>query len=133
MPSVSLTSTWKSPLTKSNECKAVIANGRGYGCVLWFSGDQLYFEIDGMGGHLSDLALDDAPEGISVWEGRYVWYPGSYEHPTDGWSEPVGVFRDPTPEEWAQITKNQSPWNYTGPSESIEITNPELLPTLESL
>ena len=92
--------------------KAVIANNGGNGIVVWYTGDHLDVEINenGMGVHLSDLGLDDAPDGISIWEGNYI---GSKHDTPDGWeyeTECVGEFRDPTPEEWGSIQKNECPW-----------------------
>lgn len=62
-------------------------------------------------GDLADLGLDDAPEGISVWEGsiRSVHYhtPDMNEH--DWWLE--GKFREPSNEEWEAIRKNECPWD----------------------
>jgi len=55
--------------------------------------------------------LDDAPEGISVWEGHAVGYPqgidGDYPDPDP---DLVGTFRAPTDAEWAAIRENKSPW-----------------------
>jgi hypothetical protein len=57
------------------------------------------------------LGLDDAPNGISIWEGGiksvHVHTPDCNEH--DSWL--AGGFRDPTDEEWAAIRKNECPWN----------------------
>lgn len=94
--------------------KAVIANGAHHtGCVLWWTGTQLHNEIHEAGlSDLSDLGIDDAPHGISVWEGYY-----SYTHDLSpegvnegGESIPHGEFRAPTAEEWAAIHENRTPW-----------------------
>lgn len=92
---------------------AVIASdSRGNGVVLWYVGGHISNEIDDVGLRLTgDLGLDDAPEGICVWEGNFKWSPGPWEYPDDGDFYPVGKFRQPTPEEWESIHKNECPWN----------------------
>lgn len=94
--------------------KAVIAcDGDGRGCVLWYEGGALDNEIRECGFHeLSELGLDNAPAGISIWEGTYVWMPGGYECPADG-DFVVGsasAFREPTEDEWVAIREKRSPW-----------------------
>jgi hypothetical protein len=97
---------------KKARSKAVIAaNDKGFGCVVWYVGPGLTNEIEEVGLHeLGDLGLDDAPEGISVWEGVFVWQPGPYEHPDDGDLVPSGTFRKPTDEEWIAIREGRNPW-----------------------
>jgi hypothetical protein len=60
---------------------------------------------------LDDLGLDDAPEGISIWEGiiktSHTNTPDANEY--ESWL--AGDFRDPTPEEWEAIRKNECPWD----------------------
>jgi hypothetical protein len=94
------------------QSKAVIAaNHKGFGCVVWYVGPGLINEIEEAGlQELGDLGLDDAPEGISVWEGIYVWSRGPYECPEDGDSAPVGAFRRPSDEEWIAIREGRNPW-----------------------
>ncbi len=95
--------------------RAVIANGRsnGNGCVVWWTGTHLHYEIHEAGlSDLSDLGLDDAPHGISVWEGYYHY---TQDFSPEGVNEggeaiPHGVFRAPTAEEWAAIHENRTPW-----------------------
>lgn len=99
------------------ESRGVVAcDGKGNGCVLWYAGASLANEIE-EGGlvHLGDLGLDDAPNGISVWEGRYFWTRGPYEYPDDGDSYPSGKFRDPTEEEWQKIRAGRCPWKGKAP------------------
>lgn len=86
---------------------AVVAcDGGGNGCVLWTAGPAMRFEIIESGlRDLSDLGLDDAPEGISVWAGRI------YSDPRDDDSELRGEFRSPTIDEWAAIMRGECPWN----------------------
>ena len=94
---------------------AVVANDDlGSGCVLWTGGPHVRFEIEEGGSHtLADLGLDNAPVGISIWEGIYVWWPGGYESPDDGGSKPAGIFRKPTENEWKAIKQGVSPWDET--------------------
>jgi hypothetical protein len=95
--------------------RAVIAcDAHGYGCILWWVGYDFEIEVNEAGlGQLDDLGLDDAPHGITIWEGKYVWSPGSYEHPQDGDSHPVGTFRPPTSSEWYLIQQGKAPWSET--------------------
>lgn len=92
--------------------RAVVANhDRRVGIVLWYTDhSRISMEIDAISGRLDDLGLDDAPNGISIWEGDYVWRPGGYECPQDGYSDPVGKFRSPTDAEWQAIREGRSPW-----------------------
>lgn len=92
--------------------KAVVVNGTHSGCVLFYAGRHITEEIEETGLHtLSDLGLDDAPFGINIWEGVYVWVPGNWEYPQDVESRPEGSFRPPTNEEWQAIMANQNPWS----------------------
>lgn len=89
----------------------MIANRNGHGTVIWYDGPAIAQEIEEVGLHgLDDLGLDDAPDGISIWEGNYFYSPGGFEYPQEGDYDPKGVFRPPTDEEWAAIRKGQSPW-----------------------
>lgn len=88
-----------------DQCWAIIANNNGQGCVLAYGGGAtLRYEIEEVGCHaLDDLGLDDAPEGISVWEGRYnttgdAGRPGYYDDSIE--TQPCGRFRSLTDDEW---------------------------------
>jgi hypothetical protein len=84
------------------------------GCVLYAVGAHLRFEIEEGGLHeLGELGIDDAPAGISVWEGTFIWQPGGWECPQDGDMFPKGVFRPPTAEEWQSIREGRCPWQET--------------------
>ncbi|NJO18701.1 MAG: hypothetical protein HC877_24135 [Thioploca sp.] len=102
--------TWNG-LSFDEPSKGIIAsNGAGQGCVLWAVGAHLRFELEEVGlTMLGDLGLDDAPLGISVWEGKYIWQPGNWEHPLDGDMVPCGTFRSPTEEEWTAIRAGRCP------------------------
>lgn len=87
--------------------RAVVANNtRNGGCVLWFTADSVIeAEISNTSTRLADLGLDDAPEGISIWEGVYIKYVRQ-----DDYLEPSGAFRPPTDEEWTAIRAGRNPF-----------------------
>jgi len=93
--------------------KAVIANVGGVGVVLWYTGGHLDYEINesGMGVQLDNLGLDDAPEGLSIWEGKYIGTKHETMDGTEYETEVSGEFRDPNDEEWAAIRRNCCPWD----------------------
>ena len=100
---------------------AVIANRHGTGCVVWYGGGAtLRFEIEEVCGALGldDLGLDDAPEGISIWEGCYVATQiHGYEGTPDVVTRPVGKFRRPHKSEWRAIRANENPFDPRDASE----------------
>lgn len=102
-------------MTETNgphESRAVVANRNGHGCVLFYRGDSITIEIEECClHHLGDLGLDDAPDGISIWEGAYIWHSGGYEYPQDGSTEPSGKFRSLTEWEWGCVKCGQSPFD----------------------
>jgi len=90
---------------------AVAYNGN-VGSVLWGVGGHIRSEMEEAGlSHLDDLGLHPPAPGVWIWEGRYVWYPGSYENPQDGSSETEGNWRAPTEVEWAAIKEGRCPWD----------------------
>ncbi len=97
----------------SKNSLAVIASRGGEGAVLWWVGGHIDFELCESGiSALGDLGLDDAPEGICVWDGVYVFHKDtSYYHDDGGESEAVGDFRAPTDEEGEYIKRNECPWD----------------------
>lgn len=75
----------------SERGRAVVAcDGRGNGCVLHHRGGCLDSAIDEWGRSLSDLGLDDAPRGLSMWEGKMGLVDGDAREP-DG--ALLGTFR----------------------------------------
>lgn len=91
--------------------RAVVASANGQGCVLSFSGTALSAFIGENGTRdLRDLGLDDAPDGIWVWEGKIVttkmWTDYGWEHDCG----PEGEFRKPTDPEWEAIRRGECPW-----------------------
>lgn len=86
--------------------KAVLAVNNGIGTVLWAVG-AINDELKGDGPDMDALGLlQDAPHGISVWEGHYV----EHKDPFGTYTVPRGKFRPPTDTEWSKIQKNESPW-----------------------
>lgn len=95
--------------------RAVVANATGsrsaVGLVLWCIGPDIEGELESIGSlRLDDLGLDDAPHGVSIWEGRYVWSNPSWENHLEQDSMPEGAFRAPTDDEWQSIREGRSPW-----------------------
>jgi len=103
-----------------DECWAIIANNNGQGCVLAYGGGAtLRYEIEQEGLHaLDDLGLDDAPEGISVWEGRYITTGGPevLGYCDDNiTTQPYGRFRALTHDEWKHLRmSNHEKIRYAG-------------------
>lgn len=88
---------------------AVIASdGKGNGCALHWVGIHFEQWRSDVGSSLKDLGLDDAPCGISVWEGK-IESERDYYGETDAWLE--GEFREPTLEEWDCINHDDCPWD----------------------
>jgi hypothetical protein len=83
--------------------KAVVASSNGVGCVLYTVGPHVANDLENIGSDLSDIGLDNAPDGISVWEGITA----GDSH--DSWLE--GKFRAPTEVEWASIRHGHCPWD----------------------
>lgn len=59
---------------------------------------------------LDDFGLDDAPNGLSIWEGYNHWQPGGYEYPQDGEIYYIGKFRPLTTEEISTLARGESLW-----------------------
>lgn len=93
---------------------AVIASDGNDGCVIFTVGPHVKFDIkeSGLGNKLSDLGLDTAPAGISIWEGKTA---GGGRAPEGDYDDTylVGTFRDPTDQEWWAIKRGECPWNET--------------------
>ena len=101
--------------------RIVVAAQDGHGLALWtwtkptpskWTVEDYFTDF---GRHIEDLGLDDAPEGISVWEGDLVttesWTDCGKEYDTE--LEPANredPFRDLTDAEWAAIRTGQNPW-----------------------
>ena len=92
--------------------RALIAASNGDGVILWFDGPDIDSVIRETGtARLDDVGLDDAPDGISVWEGRgHAWEthtPDAHEYDF----ELLGAFRAPSDDEWAALRKGECPWS----------------------
>jgi hypothetical protein len=91
--------------------RAVIAQGKRNGCVLYVTpGSYLEQECGDISDQLGDLGLDDAPTGISIWEGTHKG--GGYNGHTGDYDDcyPVGTFRAPADDEWTAIREGRNPW-----------------------
>ncbi len=94
----------------SSESIALIANNCGTGCVLTYDGKGISYFIETSGSvALDDLGLDDAPEGLSIWEGRVKCY-DSYFGDHD--EELEGNFRELYYCEWQRLAQTGEPWEY---------------------
>lgn len=93
---------------------ALIAQGARSGTVLQYRGPDISNEIEEVGlSELDDLGLDDAPEGMSVWTGRYAYIPGyvdGVEAPGEGQTEPRGTYRRLTRDEWFMLMEGMPLW-----------------------
>lgn len=92
---------------------ALIANNGGTGCVLECDGSGIEASLDDVGKALDDNGLDDAPDGLSIWEGRYVTTQhNSIDYGIDYDAELIGTFRDLTEREWALLRETGTPWEF---------------------
>jgi len=91
---------------------ALIANTRNGGVVLHARpGCTLFYEMHEVGSsRVDDYGFDDAPEGLTVWEGTAAWQPGGYETPQDGMTIYEGTYRRLTDEEIAKVQKGEQLW-----------------------
>lgn len=91
----------------------VASDGCGNGCVLFYVGPHIEEEINAVGRQLSDLSLDDCPDGIWIWEGIYrgITYPSTPDHAEEYDTEIDGKFREPNLVEWNVIRNNLCPWD----------------------
>ena len=102
------------PYNSEMPSRAVVCRSKeGQGCVLYWVGQDLLIEIKDAGlRDLGDLGLDDAPVGISIWEGRYVAYRSGNPMEADYGFETAceGKFRPLTLDEWCLLQEGP-PWN----------------------
>jgi len=95
---------------KEMESRLVVACNNGAGCVLYAIGSCWEAWYEGSCSYvLDDNGLDDAPDGISIWEGRmHSWgpdYNGEYD------AELRGEFRNLTEKEWNLLAEGHVPWD----------------------
>lgn len=103
--------SWNGYDTSKPSFAVLVEGPDGTGILCWTVGAHLRREVEINGCLLDGLGISPPSPGIWIWEGRYVWSGGTYEHPQDGSWDPVGKFRAPTPEEWLAIQKGVCPWN----------------------
>ena len=104
------------PRDWSKPSRAVVAcDGDGNGCLLFFVGAHIESLRDEVGSRLDDLGLDDAPLGLSIWEG--VMRGGERYSTPDGTDYAdtylEGKFRELTAEEWKAVMFKYAPWDST--------------------
>lgn len=88
---------------------ALIASVGGDGVILEWHGNDIYWEFEGEGCLRTDFhGMDDAPDGLSIWEGKMCCDQG-YEDPVPDCSL-EGEYRDLTPEEWKLLQDTGVPW-----------------------
>lgn len=102
----------KTERPNNNPSAALVANTKNGGVIVCSKpGCDLYYEIHEIGSvNVGDYGLDDAPEGITVWEGNGIWQPGGYETPQDGEMFYEGKFRRLTNEELEKVQKGENLW-----------------------
>lgn len=99
----------------TTESIALIANNGGVGVILEHDGTGIEASIDGVGKALDDNGLDDAPDGLSIWEGDFhtwqTWTDWGYDYD----AELRGTFRPLTQHEWLLISEGLPPWLFEEP------------------
>jgi hypothetical protein len=103
----------KKRLGATTDSIALIANNGGKGCILTYSGPGIEACVDeGGSALLDDNGLDDAPDGLSIWEGYYCVTESHTDcgHEYDATLE--GKFRPLTPTEWKLLAETGKPWKY---------------------
>jgi hypothetical protein len=89
-------------------CCALVAAGPHHGVLL--QGNVPMMEVADGSDQLDEMWLDDAPEGVHVWEGVFRGYeintPDAHEYDC----EPIGAFRPLTAEEWARLARGERLW-----------------------
>lgn len=95
-------------LEEATICRALVAAGPHHG-VLLQANEPMLVVADGSD-HLDEMCLDDAPEGIHVWEGHFhtreINTPDAHEYELDA----HGKFRPLTAEEWAKLARGERFW-----------------------
>lgn len=99
-----------------DHCIALVCNNhQGHGFVLAVKpATVLANEVETIGTALADLGLDDAPWGVSIWEGTATWAGGEMYYgmdgPADSYAEYTGAFRDLTALELAKLLAREPLW-----------------------
>lgn len=104
----------RAPWNKTDSIALIACRG-GHGCILDHDGLGIEADVEALGhGSLTDHGLDDAPDGLSIWEGRLHT---SESHTPDGHeydSELIGEFRSLTDDEWKLLQTTGTPWLLQG-------------------
>ncbi len=80
---------------------ALVAAKNGHGVVLKRSGHEISAYLSEIGTEdILDLGLDDAPDGLSIWEGVVVYF-------DEDDSSMDGIFRPLTQAEWHALATDQ--------------------------
>lgn len=91
----------------------VACDGQGNGCVLQTGGPAVAMALEEWGRGLSDIGLDDAPKGLSVWFGRLVdtTSGATSDHPEEPDAELHGFFEPLTSKQWDQLKSGRLLWD----------------------
>lgn len=96
---------------------ALVACNGHYGTVICHDGPGIESAIEDTSPALDACGLDDAPDGLSIWEGCYITtrdYWGEYD------AYLSGHFRDLTEAEWTLLRETDVPWEM---EEILEVTD----------
>lgn len=90
---------------------ALIASNNGDGCILACDGPGIEADNEALSSwRLDDRGLDNAPDGLSIWEGYLhcceINTPDAHEYETSL----EGTFRELTDEEWTRYRETDRPW-----------------------
>lgn len=100
---------WEDP-EEWRPSRAVVAQGEDKGVMLWWDGSGVEQLASDVSPRTEDVGLDDAPVGISIWEGEMETQRVTIIDSEEYESELRGKFRSPTDEEWTAIREGRSPW-----------------------
>ena len=119
---------WGKRPTGWEKCIALIASSRRGGNVIDVKDEcALQAEMDEVLGTsvLSDLGLDDAPVGLSIWEGSAFFNDVSdWEHPnTDYEAVFTGKFRRLTSDELIKVANGEPLWPILSDEQNEELAN----------
>lgn len=88
---------------------ALIASSGGTGVILEFDGTGIEGDIETESSRrLDDHGLDNAPDGLSIWEGKLRVTSSRYDEDVD--CELVGEFRELSRVEWGLLETSGVPW-----------------------
>ncbi len=97
-------------LKREEPSRLVIMNWKGKGVAGFPSDVAMEQELSDVSPLLADLGLDDAPDGVSIWQGKVRWYKCGYPGEEEWNSELIGEFRRPTADEMAALAAGVWPW-----------------------